>query len=134
MRHPLLLALCAGFSGCLSAEPLVWPPELLKLGSRFLVVTDSAGDRSVLVVDPSVSTLIPSDALGHLQLLGYPEPPEALGISISDGRVLLAKAGSTVMNDVVQYAAPITSKGFVLMDTPGFDPASGEREDGRVSL
>lgn len=95
MRHPLLLALCAGFSGCLSAEPLVWPPELLKLGSRFLVVTDSAGDRSVLVVDPSVSTLIPSDALGHLQLLGYPEPPEALGISISDGRVLLAKAGST---------------------------------------
>ncbi len=36
----------------------------------------------------------------------------------------IAKAGSTPMNDVVRYAEKITSKGFVHMDTPGYDPVS----------
>jgi altronate dehydratase len=36
----------------------------------------------------------------------------------------VAKAGSTAMNEVYQYAEPITAKGFVVMDTPGFDPPS----------
>jgi altronate hydrolase len=36
----------------------------------------------------------------------------------------VAKAGSTAMNEVYQYAEPITQKGFVFMDTPGFDPPS----------
>ncbi|WP_165229778.1 UxaA family hydrolase [Aquisphaera insulae] len=34
----------------------------------------------------------------------------------------LAKAGSTPMVDVVDYAAPVTKPGLVFMDTPGYDP------------
>ncbi|MCH8829558.1 MAG: altronate dehydratase [Planctomycetes bacterium] len=36
----------------------------------------------------------------------------------------IAKAGSTALREVYQYAEPVTEKGFVIMDTPGFDPAS----------
>ena len=36
----------------------------------------------------------------------------------------IAKAGSTAMTDVVHYAEPVTAKGFVVMDTPGYDPVS----------
>jgi altronate hydrolase len=36
----------------------------------------------------------------------------------------IAKAGSTAMVDVVQYAEPVKTKGFVVMDTPGYDPVS----------
>ncbi|HEX5104831.1 MAG TPA: UxaA family hydrolase, partial [Pirellulaceae bacterium] len=36
----------------------------------------------------------------------------------------VAKAGSTAMTEVYQYAEPITRKGMVVMDTPGFDPPS----------
>ncbi len=35
-----------------------------------------------------------------------------------------AKGGSTTLNAVYHYAEPITEKGFVYMDTPGFDPVS----------
>ncbi len=36
----------------------------------------------------------------------------------------IAKAGSTALNEVYQYAEQVTAKGFVLMDTPGFDAVS----------
>lgn len=36
----------------------------------------------------------------------------------------IAKGGSTAMVDVVQYAEPVLAKGFVVMDTPGYDPVS----------
>jgi altronate hydrolase len=36
----------------------------------------------------------------------------------------MAKAGSTNLVDVVKYAEPVTAKGFVFMDTPGYDPVS----------
>ena len=36
----------------------------------------------------------------------------------------MAKAGSTNLVDVVGYAEPVTAKGFVFMDTPGFDPVA----------
>jgi altronate hydrolase len=36
----------------------------------------------------------------------------------------IAKAGTTPLNDVFEYAEPITTKGFVFMDTPGHDPVS----------
>jgi altronate hydrolase len=36
----------------------------------------------------------------------------------------IAKAGSTAMTDVVAYAEPVRTKGFVVMDTPGYDPVS----------
>lgn len=36
----------------------------------------------------------------------------------------IAKGGSTAMVDVVHYAEPVKAKGFVVMDTPGYDPVS----------
>jgi len=36
----------------------------------------------------------------------------------------VAKGGSTALVDVYQYAEPVAARGFVVMDTPGFDPAS----------
>jgi altronate hydrolase len=36
----------------------------------------------------------------------------------------IAKAGSTPLNEVVEYAERITHKGLVHMDTPGYDPVS----------
>jgi altronate hydrolase len=36
----------------------------------------------------------------------------------------VAKGGSTNLTAVYEYAEPITGKGFVFMDTPGYDPVS----------
>jgi len=35
-----------------------------------------------------------------------------------------AKGGTTNLNGVYKYAEPVTAKGFVFMDSPGYDPAS----------
>ncbi|BBZ33697.1 UxaA family hydrolase [Mycolicibacterium confluentis] len=36
----------------------------------------------------------------------------------------VAKGGTTTLREVLEYAEPVTSKGFIFMDTPGFDPVS----------
>jgi altronate hydrolase len=36
----------------------------------------------------------------------------------------IAKGGSTPLNAVYKYAEPITERGLVVMDTPGYDPVS----------
>jgi len=36
----------------------------------------------------------------------------------------IAKGGSTALQAVYEYAEPVTESGLVVMDTPGFDPAS----------
>ncbi len=36
----------------------------------------------------------------------------------------VAKGGTTNLVEVVEYAEPVTARGFVYMDTPGFDPVS----------
>jgi len=36
----------------------------------------------------------------------------------------IAKGGSTALMDVLHYAEPVKTKGFVVMDTPGYDPVS----------
>ena len=36
----------------------------------------------------------------------------------------VAKGGTTNLVDVYEYARPVTAKGFVYMDTPGYDPVS----------
>ena len=35
-----------------------------------------------------------------------------------------AKGGTTTLRDVVRYAEPVKTRGFVFMDSPGYDPAS----------
>ncbi|MBQ18929.1 MAG: galactonate dehydratase [Planctomycetaceae bacterium] len=36
----------------------------------------------------------------------------------------IAKGGTTALKEVYRYADPVTARGFVVMDTPGYDPAS----------
>jgi altronate hydrolase len=36
----------------------------------------------------------------------------------------IAKAGSTNLTEVYEYAQPVTARGLVFMDTPGYDPVS----------
>ncbi|MGY4331343.1 altronate dehydratase [Bradyrhizobium sp. LB7.2] len=36
----------------------------------------------------------------------------------------MAKAGTTNLVEVLRYAEPVTKKGFVFMDTPGYDPVA----------
>ncbi len=36
----------------------------------------------------------------------------------------VAKSGTSTMNDVIEYAKPLNTRGFVFMDSPGFDPVS----------
>ncbi len=36
----------------------------------------------------------------------------------------VSKGGSTALEAVYEYAEPVTHRGFVVMDTPGYDPAS----------
>jgi altronate hydrolase len=36
----------------------------------------------------------------------------------------IAKGGSSALTDVVHYAEPVRTKGFIVMDTPGYDPVS----------
>ena len=36
----------------------------------------------------------------------------------------VAKGGTTALVDVLRYAEPITKPGFIVMDTPGYDPVS----------
>ena len=36
----------------------------------------------------------------------------------------IAKSGSTNLNEVYEYAQPVRERGFVFMDTPGYDPVS----------
>ncbi len=36
----------------------------------------------------------------------------------------IAKGGSSALVDVVRYAEPVQARGFVVMDTPGYDPVS----------
>ena len=36
----------------------------------------------------------------------------------------VAKAGTSPLNDVIEYAQPATERGLVFMDSPGFDPCS----------
>jgi len=36
----------------------------------------------------------------------------------------VAKAGTSPLNEVIEYAKPVTKRGFVFMDSPGLDPCS----------
>jgi altronate hydrolase len=40
----------------------------------------------------------------------------------------VAKGGTTPLTAVYEYAEPVTSRGFVFMDTPGYDPVSATGE------
>src|SRR4051794_29841844 len=66
-------------------------------------------------------------ARNHGEMNNNPSPGNKAGglttiLEKSLGAV--AKGGTTNLIDVYQYAEPVTSRGFVFMDTPGYDPVS----------
>ena len=47
------------------------------------------------------------------------------GLALHNGPIIVvaaAKGGTTALADVVEYAGPVNTKGFVVMDTPGVRP------------
>ena len=66
-------------------------------------------------------------ARNHGEMNNNPSPGNKAGglttiLEKSLGAV--AKGGTTGLMDVYQYAEPVAAKGFVFMDTPGYDPVS----------
>ena len=66
-------------------------------------------------------------ARNHGEMNNNPSPGNKAGglttiLEKSLGAV--AKGGTTGLMDVYEYAQPVTAKGFVFMDTPGYDPVS----------
>jgi len=66
-------------------------------------------------------------AINDMEMDNNPAPGNKLGglTTIYEKSLgALAKGGSTSLNAVYKYAEPITERGFVFMDTPGYDPVS----------
>jgi altronate hydrolase len=66
-------------------------------------------------------------ARNHGEMNNNPSPGNKAGglttiLEKSLGAV--AKGGTTNLVDVFEYAQPVTARGFVYMDTPGYDPVS----------
>jgi altronate hydrolase len=66
-------------------------------------------------------------AINDMEMDNNPSPGNKLGglTTIYEKSLgAIAKGGSTPLNAVYRYAEPITERGFVIMDTPGYDPVS----------
>lgn len=62
-----------------------------------------------------------------MQMNNNPSPGNKLGgltTILEKSLGAAAKCGSTTLNAVYEYAEHVTAKGFVFMDTPGYDPVS----------
>ena len=62
-----------------------------------------------------------------MQMNNNPSPGNKLGgltTILEKSLGAAAKGGSTTLNAVYEYAEQVTAKGFVFMDTPGYDPVS----------
>ena len=63
----------------------------------------------------------------NMEMNNNPSPGNKLGgltTILEKSLGAAAKGGTTPLNAVYQYADPVTEKGFVFMDTPGYDPVS----------
>ena len=66
-------------------------------------------------------------ARNRMEMNNNPSPGNKLGgltTILEKSLGAAAKGGSTTLNAVYHYADPVTAKGFVFMDTPGYDPVS----------
>ncbi len=66
-------------------------------------------------------------AINDMEMDNNPSPGNKLGglTTIYEKSLgAIAKGGSTPLNAVYKYAEPITERGLVVMDTPGYDPIS----------
>jgi len=63
----------------------------------------------------------------NMEMNNNPSPGNKLGgltTILEKSLGAAAKGGSTTLNAVYHYADPVTEKGFVFMDTPGYDPVA----------
>jgi altronate hydrolase len=63
----------------------------------------------------------------NMEMNNNPSPGNKLGgltTILEKSLGAAAKGGSTTLKAVYHYADPVTAKGFVFMDTPGYDPVS----------
>ncbi|HEY7414698.1 MAG TPA: altronate dehydratase family protein [Ktedonobacteraceae bacterium] len=66
-------------------------------------------------------------AVNDMELDNNPSPGNKLGglTTIYEKSLgAVAKGGSTPLNAIYKYAEPVTERGLVIMDTPGYDPVS----------
>ncbi|MCX7305536.1 MAG: altronate dehydratase family protein [Hyphomicrobiales bacterium] len=66
-------------------------------------------------------------ARNNMEMNNNPSPGNKLGgltTILEKSLGAAAKGGSTTLNAVYHYADPVTEKGFVFMDTPGYDPVA----------
>jgi altronate hydrolase len=66
-------------------------------------------------------------ARNQMEMNNNPSPGNKLGgltTILEKSLGATAKGGTTPLNAVYHYADPVTEKGFVFMDTPGYDPVS----------
>lgn len=66
-------------------------------------------------------------AANHGRLDNNPAPGNKMGgltTILEKSLGAAAKGGTTTLMNVYRYGEPVTTKGFVFMDTPGYDPAS----------
>jgi altronate hydrolase len=66
-------------------------------------------------------------ARNNMEMNNNPSPGNKLGgltTILEKSLGAAAKGGTTTLRHVYRYAEPVTGKGFVFMDTPGYDPVS----------
>jgi altronate hydrolase len=66
-------------------------------------------------------------ARNRMEMNNNPSPGNKLGgltTILEKSLGAAAKGGTTALTDVYEYAEPVTARGFVYMDTPGYDPVA----------
>jgi altronate dehydratase len=109
-----------GGTAILSETPEIYGAEHL-LTRR---AQDARGRREAVEHHPLVGRLY---ARNNMEMNNNPSPGNKLGgltTILEKSLGAAAKGGTTPLNAVYHYADPVTEKGFVFMDTPGYDPVS----------
>jgi altronate hydrolase len=130
-----------GYSGITANPALGWAfDELVQLGGTGVLAetTELTGVEHILASrakDPAVAKKLLDRVAWwqkHLQMHGVDASSNPSPGNISGGITTIvekslgavAKSGTSPLMDVVEYGERIREKGFVYMDTPGYDPVS----------
>lgn len=144
VEHLMLGLQCGGsdgYSGITANPALGYAADLLVRngGTAILSETPEIYGAEHLLIRRAISHDVARQLLGRLQwwenytrinnaeLNNNPSPGNKAGgltTILEKSLGAAAKGGSTSLNAVYEYAEPITEKGFVLMDSPGYDPVS----------
>jgi arabinonate dehydratase len=109
-----------GGTACLAETPEIYGAEHL-LTRR--AVSEAVGQRLI----DKIRWWEDYTRRNHGEMNNNPSPGNKLGgltTILEKSLGAAAKGGTTNLVDVFSYAEPISARGFVFMDTPGYDPAS----------